>query len=272
MKTLVIKILETINNDKMPYLGVFEFSTKTSEIKEFRVGLGGGTSSFTAVNGLLSTSTLAPAKEITLSGWNKTINLTDDVDRVLIKGDISSISSLSNIILNDGIYLSYLTNLTSITFLNCNNVTLKDFSDKMTYIDSRGGLIGSFSDIKSTSLTRLSMYSQNAPNVINGTLLEASKHLAKNSLDEFVIEDNNISGDIYNLVEAISLNSSSSINLKYCSNVTGRVESIINYLEGKKKNSSLYLNLVGTKATYNDAPITKKIVLTFDDNGNVSVS
>lgn len=272
MKTLVLKVLETIDNNTLPYLGVFEFFTKTPTVKNFRANLGGGTVSFTAVNGFLSTSTLAPAKEITLSGLNQTVILTDDVDRVLIKGELDKIVSLSNIVLNDGIYLSYLVNLKQITCNDCKNVTLKDFSDNMTYIDIRGGITGSFSDIKSTSLTRFSLYNQYSTNVITGTLFEASKHFAKSSLNEFVVENNNISGDIYNLVEIISLNNSSYISLKHCSNVTGKIESVIDYLEGKKKNSSVTFDFLGTKVTYNDAPIKKRINLVFDNNGDVSIS
>lgn len=271
MKTLVTKLMSSVNNTDIPYFNVVEIvldKTRYSSVgisKDPHIPV-----VLAADKGTITTSGVdTPAQEITVTGGpNKIITFSSEVDKLYIKSGFNSIRSISNFGTLKGIYLNYIPNC-EVLRGDYLFAPIKELGENMTELLSvRGGLYGNVSELKSNNYTRLSIFGDLAG--IVGTLNDLCEHLVDEGVTACSVENTQLTGDISSFNSKVSL--SSNVNLYATSTVIyGTVESIINYLTGKKKSSTLTIYAASSQITYNGSNF-KTVVFTFDADGNPTLT
>lgn len=270
MKTLVTKLMSSVNNTDIPYFNAVEIvlDKKFSHvdiIKDQRIDF-----VLAADKGTITTSGVdTPAQEITVSGGpNKTITFSSEVDKLYIKSNFDSIRGIRNFGTLKGIYLNYIPNckLLKGDYLYAR---IKELGENMTEIHvTKGGLYGNVSELKSNNYTAFRIF-YNAEDIV-GTLNDLCEHLVDGGVTECSISKTKLAGDISLLSSKVSL--SANVILSAISTVIyGTVESIVNYLTGKKKSSTLNIYGTASQITYNGSSF-KSVKFTFDADGNPTLT
>lgn len=271
MKTLVTKLMSSVNNTDIPYFNAVEIVLdKTSYhdvriIKDFSINV-----VLAADKGTITTTGVdAPAQEITVSGGpNKIITFSSEVEKIYIKPDFNSILGIKNFGTLDGIYLNYIPKCKQLMgdYLLA---SIKELGENMTELQiMKGGLYGNVSELKSNNYTKFSIFTNKAD--IVGTLNDLCEHLVDEGVTSCSISNTKLTGDISLFNSKVSL--SSDVNLYATTTVIyGTVESIINYLTGKKKSSTLGIYATGSQITYNGSSFVR-VKFTFDADGNPTLT
>lgn len=273
MKTLVTKLMSSVNNADIPYFNAVEIvldKTRYSNVlikknTSINFVLAADKGAITTIISNVSTT----AQELTVNGGpNKFITFSSEVEKLYIKPDFNSILGITNFGTIKGIYLNYIP--------KCQHLqgdyllaSVKELSENMTYLHIvKGGLYGNVSELKSNNYTKFAIY--NGAEDIIGTLNDLCEHLVDGGVTECSISQSKLTGDISLLNSKLSL--SSNVTLYATSTVIyGTVESIINYLTGKKKSSTLTIYAAGSQITYNGSSFVK-VNFTFDADGNPTLT
>lgn len=273
MKTLVTKLMSSVNNADIPYFNAVEIvldRTRYSNVLikkdtsiHFVLAADKGTIT-TTINNVSTT-----AQELTVNGGpNKTITFSSEVEKLYIKSNFNSILGITNFGTIKGIYLNYIP--------KCKHLqgdyllaSVKELSENMTYLHIvKGGLYGNVSELKSNNYTKFAIY--NNEEDIVGTLNDLCEHLVDEGVTECGISKTKLTGDISLLNSKVSL--SADVILYAISTVIyGTVESVINYLTGKKKSSILKIYGAGSQITYNGSSFNT-VKFTFDADGNPTLT
>lgn len=273
MKTLVTKLMNSVNNTDIPYFNAVEIvldKTRYSSLlikKDFSINLVLAADKGTITTTVNSVNTTA--QELTINGGpNKTITFSSEVEKVYIKPDFNSTLGITNFGTIKGIYLNYIPKckLLQGDYLLA---SIKELGENMTELSvGKGGLYGNVSELKSNNYTRFNVF-YNAEDIV-GTLNDLCEHLVDEGVRECSISLTKLTGDISLFNSKVSL----SVNVVLYAIRTaiyGTVESVINYLTGKKKSSTLKIYAEGSQITYNGSSF-RIVKFTFDADGNPTLT
>lgn len=263
--------MSSVNNTDIPYFNVVEIVLNKTSYSNISI------TKDTSIHFVLSadkgTITTAgvdtPAQEITVTGGpNKTITFSSEVEKVYIKPDFNSILGITRFGTINGIYLNYIPKCKQ---LNGDYLlaSIKELGENMTELQiMKGGLYGNVSELKSNNYTKFSIFG-NAEYIV-GTLNDLCEHLVNEGVTSCGISETQLTGDISLINSKVSL--SRDVNLYANSTVIyGTVESIINYLTGKKKSSTLGIYANQSQITYNGSSFVR-VKFTFDADGNPTLT
>ena len=271
MKTLVTKLMSSVNNADIPYFNAVEIVLDRTS--HSNVGIIKDTSIhfvLAADKGTITTSGVdTPAQEITVKGGpNKTITFSSEVEKLYIKPNFNSILGIVDFGTLKGIYLNYIPKcqllrgnylLASIKELGENMNTLRIF---------KGGLYGNVSELKSNNYTMFTIF-DNEEDIV-GTLNDLCEHLVDGGVTECGISKTKLTGDFSLFNRKVSL-SANAILYVSATAIYGTAESVINYLTGKKKSSTLNIYANNSQVTYNGSSF-KTVKFTFDADGNPTLT
>lgn len=273
MKTLVTKLMSSVNNTDIPYFNVVEIvldktrfpSVGISKDPHINFVLAADKGTITTTIGNVSTT----AQELTVNGGpNIKITFSSEVEKLYIKPDFNSIRIIKNFGTIKGIYLNYIQKCQE---LNGDYLlaSIKELGENMTSLAIlKGGLYGNVSELKSNNYTKFAIFGNGAGVV--GTLNDLCEHLVDEGVTACSIENTQLTGDISSFNSKVSL--SSDVNLYTMSTViSGTVESVISYLTGKKKSSTLGIFGNASQVTYNGNSFSK-VKFTFDADGNPTLT
>lgn len=271
MKTLVTKLMSSVNNTDIPYFNAVEIVldktrfTNVNIIKDFKIPF-----VLAADKGAITTDGVnTPAQEITVAGGpNKYITFSPEVEKLYIKSGFNSIHGIRNFGILNGIYLNYIP---SCKLLQGDYLlaSTKELGENMTDLQVvKGGLYGNVSELKSNNYTRFVVF-YNAEDIV-GTLNDLCEHLVDEGVTECSIAQTKLTGDISLLNSKISL-SRNFILYVSVTVIYGTVESVISYLTGKKKSSTLTIYGNSSQITYNGNSFSK-VKFTFDADGTPTLT
>ena len=271
MKTLVTKLMSSVNNADIPYFNAVEIvldRTKYSSVtikKDTKIHF-----VLAADKGTITTDGVdTPAQEITVNGGpNKIITFSSEVEKLYIKSNFNSIIGIARFGTLKGIYLNYIPKcqLLQGEYLLA---SIKELCENMNYLHIvKGGLYGNVSELKSNNYTKFAIYA-NGEDIV-GTLNDLCEHLVDAGVTECGIATTKLTGDFSLFNSKVSL--SDPVVLYVNSTVIyGTVESVINYLTGKKKSSTLIIYANNSQVTYNGSSF-KTVKFTFDADGNPTLT
>lgn len=268
MQTLVTKLNVSIDTPNMPYFNMVEL-TMAPELDNFLIysKTNKPITLFTK-EGTLTDEGGNTNSEITIhTFYSSRIRISEGVKKVYIKSGLTEVDGLANVILNNGIYLNYLSNATQFRFYSIENASLKDLPRNLkNIVCSKGSFSGDVNDIKSTALEQFSLYGSNT---FSGTLQDLSTKIVDQKAISVSLQTDNVSGDISSLFIKISLKDDCIIYIY--APVSGSVDDMISYLNGKKKSSKVEMLFAGGEVTYQGKKVYK-INLNFDSSGVCTVS
>lgn len=258
MKTLVTKLIGTVNNTNIPYFNVVEFKL-TRNNPTFTIKKDFSTDVVVAADkGTLTVDENSPSQEITLvKGPNKRITPSPEVTKVYIKTNFDAIQGFLSIDSINGIYLHYIPNC---EILNQDRLfaSIKDLGENMTELlvlrAISGDLYGDVSELRSNKYTVFSLFGENYSVV--GTLENLCEHLEEGAVTSLSVEGTGLTGNIASVCSKVSLSSKCNIYTQK-TQISGTVESVISYLTGKKISSEINFYGRNSQVTYNGSGFNK---------------
>lgn len=269
MQTLVTKLNVSIDTSNIPYFNMVELNMVPESDNFLLYSKTNKPITLFTTEGTLTDAEGNTNSEITIhTFYSSKIQISEGVKKVYVKNGLTEIDGFANVILNNGIYLSYVPNATQFRLYSIENASLKDLPRNLkNIICSNGSFSGNINDIKSTALEQFSLF---GTNTFSGTLQDLSAKLADQKVISVSFQSNNVSGDISSLFTKISLEKDFTLYM-YEAPVSGSVGAMISYLTGKKKSSKVEMLFSKAEVTYQEKKV-HKINLNFDSSGVCTVS